>query len=194
MKASCAARCWYPYLGISARGASHGLQASLHLGERMQSKGYERSVEPSAPSLPLPPCGMDDIISMRGDVMLLEPPQWLADSAASACMAPGCGLPFNFMRKRHHCRACGLVFCAGCTSGAHTLCVCGWGGGAGLFVRCQQLGGSTTIPHARTCITLSLEPASTVHPHAYPTCPAPLPRSPRPAPPAVQGARAPARL
>lgn len=37
---------------------------------------------------------------------------WLKDSAAIACMH--CRRPFGVLRSRHHCRACGLLFCKKC--------------------------------------------------------------------------------
>ncbi|KAI7795486.1 zinc finger FYVE domain-containing protein 9 [Triplophysa rosa] len=39
-------------------------------------------------------------------------PQWIPDSQAPACMK--CGSKFSFTRRRHHCRACGKVFCVVC--------------------------------------------------------------------------------
>ncbi|XP_026862721.2 zinc finger FYVE domain-containing protein 9 isoform X2 [Electrophorus electricus] len=39
-------------------------------------------------------------------------PQWVPDSHAPACMK--CGSRFSFTRRRHHCRACGKVFCVVC--------------------------------------------------------------------------------
>ncbi|XP_066503034.1 zinc finger FYVE domain-containing protein 9 isoform X2 [Hoplias malabaricus] len=39
-------------------------------------------------------------------------PQWVPDSQAPACMK--CGSRFSFTRRRHHCRACGKVFCVVC--------------------------------------------------------------------------------
>ncbi|KAK6932736.1 FYVE zinc finger [Dillenia turbinata] len=45
-----------------------------------------------------------------------EPPKWLADSAASACML--CGTRFHpIMCSRHHCRFCGGIFCNDCSKG-----------------------------------------------------------------------------
>ncbi|KAL6753055.1 DUF500-domain-containing protein [Haematococcus lacustris] len=47
--------------------------------------------------------------------MQLPPPQWLPDSMASACGA--CGRAFRpLTRLRHHCRCCGRIFCAACSS------------------------------------------------------------------------------
>ncbi|XP_051957198.1 zinc finger FYVE domain-containing protein 9-like isoform X2 [Xyrauchen texanus] len=39
-------------------------------------------------------------------------PQWVPDSQAPLCMK--CGSKFSFTRRRHHCRACGKVFCVVC--------------------------------------------------------------------------------
>lgn len=39
--------------------------------------------------------------------------------STTACRAPGCRKPFSFLlRPRHHCRACGLLFCGACCWGA----------------------------------------------------------------------------
>ncbi|PWV17560.1 hypothetical protein C3747_18g148 [Trypanosoma cruzi] len=40
--------------------------------------------------------------------------QWQEDEVARECNR--CHLPFNFTRRRHHCRACGFVFCGACSS------------------------------------------------------------------------------
>ena len=40
--------------------------------------------------------------------------QWVDDSAATACS--GCGEAFNLTRRRHHCRACGHLFCSSCVN------------------------------------------------------------------------------
>ncbi|CAJ1385743.1 unnamed protein product, partial [Effrenium voratum] len=37
---------------------------------------------------------------------------WLPDSAASSCMA--CDATFTLIRRRHHCRSCGRLFCERC--------------------------------------------------------------------------------
>ncbi|TSM28092.1 Zinc finger FYVE domain-containing protein 16 [Bagarius yarrelli] len=39
-------------------------------------------------------------------------PPWVPDSEAPNCMK--CGQKFTFTKRRHHCRACGKVFCAIC--------------------------------------------------------------------------------
>ncbi|KFQ92781.1 Zinc finger FYVE domain-containing protein 16, partial [Nipponia nippon] len=39
-------------------------------------------------------------------------PLWVPDSEAPNCM--NCQIKFTFTKRRHHCRACGKVFCGGC--------------------------------------------------------------------------------
>ncbi|XP_056149966.1 zinc finger FYVE domain-containing protein 9 isoform X2 [Lampris incognitus] len=41
-------------------------------------------------------------------------PVWVPDSQAPICM--NCEVKFTFTKRRHHCRACGKVFCAACCS------------------------------------------------------------------------------
>ena len=43
-----------------------------------------------------------------------EPPPWVPDSDAPQCS--GCNIKFTFTKRRHHCRACGKVFCNSCCS------------------------------------------------------------------------------
>lgn len=50
------------------------------------------------------------------DTLQAEPPKWLPDSAASACML--CNVRFHpIMCSRHHCRFCGGIFCNACSKG-----------------------------------------------------------------------------
>lgn len=41
-------------------------------------------------------------------------PVWLHDSRVTMCYS--CTTTFNFLNRRHHCRACGYIFCADCSS------------------------------------------------------------------------------
>eukprot|EP00301_Raphidiophrys_heterophryoidea_P018678 c368_g1_i2.p1 GENE.c368_g1_i2~~c368_g1_i2.p1 ORF type:complete len:1319 (+),score=331.37 c368_g1_i2:197-4153(+) len=41
-------------------------------------------------------------------------PLWCPDSSAPCCHS--CGVMFGFFARRHHCRNCGLIFCASCCS------------------------------------------------------------------------------
>lgn len=40
------------------------------------------------------------------------PPFWVPDEQAPTCML--CGVKFTVIKRRHHCRACGKVFCSKC--------------------------------------------------------------------------------
>lgn len=40
------------------------------------------------------------------------PPEWLPDQEADACMA--CESLFTIIKRRHHCRSCGKIFCGDC--------------------------------------------------------------------------------
>ncbi|NXO36828.1 ZFY16 protein, partial [Locustella ochotensis] len=44
--------------------------------------------------------------------LLWKQPMWVPDSEAPNCM--NCQAKFTFTRRRHHCRACGKVFCGSC--------------------------------------------------------------------------------
>merc|ERR1719225_1481908 len=56
---------------------------------------------------------------LRRERRLEEPPAWIPDSMAPLCM--GCGLAFSLVRRRHHCRSCGRVFCAKCSPNQESL-------------------------------------------------------------------------
>lgn len=40
--------------------------------------------------------------------------RWLEDSAVEHCML--CYTSFSFLKRKHHCRACGNIFCSKCSS------------------------------------------------------------------------------
>jgi hypothetical protein len=39
---------------------------------------------------------------------------WIPDASVNACC--GCSLAFTFVQRRHHCRQCGLIYCARCAN------------------------------------------------------------------------------
>ncbi|KAL7211569.1 hypothetical protein ACSBR2_014432 [Camellia fascicularis] len=62
----------------------------------------------------------DANISNTTKILEAEPPKWLPDSAASACML--CNIRFHpIICTRHHCRFCGGIFCGECTRGRSLL-------------------------------------------------------------------------
>ncbi|KAF6133835.1 zinc finger FYVE-type containing 28 [Phyllostomus discolor] len=44
---------------------------------------------------------------------LEDPPEWVPDEACSLCTA--CKAPFTVIRRKHHCRSCGKIFCSRCS-------------------------------------------------------------------------------
>lgn len=48
-----------------------------------------------------------------------QPPIWIPDIEAPKCMS--CGANFTVVKRRHHCRNCGKVFCARCSSNSVPL-------------------------------------------------------------------------
>ncbi|XP_072371776.1 lateral signaling target protein 2 homolog isoform X1 [Scyliorhinus torazame] len=48
------------------------------------------------------------------DEDLEDPPEWVPDEVCSYCTA--CKAPFTVIRRKHHCRSCGKIFCSRCSS------------------------------------------------------------------------------
>lgn len=89
-------------------------------GEHLES--YESGIS-SRPCLVLAPDSPDnDLRAGQFGISSRKPfttlgevaPVWVPDSQAPNCMK--CEARFTFTKRRHHCRACGKVFCASCCS------------------------------------------------------------------------------
>ncbi|KAG7272209.1 hypothetical protein CRUP_035736 [Coryphaenoides rupestris] len=83
--------------------------------------GSPPSPSPSPSRMPLESpdndleAGQQGALSKKPAVLLGEvAPVWVPDSQAPVCMK--CDVKFTFTKRRHHCRACGKVFCAACCS------------------------------------------------------------------------------
>lgn len=67
----------------------------------------------------------DDIVNLSGQnptshyVPTCRPPVWIPDVEAPKCMS--CETTFTVVKRRHHCRNCGKIFCARCSSNSVPL-------------------------------------------------------------------------
>ncbi|KAJ4457479.1 putative MAD; mothers against decapentaplegic interacting protein [Paratrimastix pyriformis] len=89
--------------GAAAPGITSGLRQATPL--------------PFGDATPLSPVGLRTVAQSPAPATTCPPPAtsnaaWIPDSAAPKCMH--CGQPFTVFRRKHHCRQCGHVLCAGC--------------------------------------------------------------------------------
>ncbi|EHB09688.1 Zinc finger FYVE domain-containing protein 16, partial [Heterocephalus glaber] len=68
-------------------------------------EGRSSFLTPNEDSLPENTCKEDMALGQKQ-------PNWVPDSEAPNCM--NCQVKFTFTKRRHHCRACGKVFCGVC--------------------------------------------------------------------------------
>lgn len=55
-----------------------------------------------------------ELAAKTRDGAVEDPPEWVPDEACSLCTA--CKAPFTVIRRKHHCRSCGKIFCSRCSS------------------------------------------------------------------------------
>eukprot|EP00656_Telonema_subtile_P031048 TRINITY_DN3401_c0_g1_i3.p1 TRINITY_DN3401_c0_g1~~TRINITY_DN3401_c0_g1_i3.p1 ORF type:complete len:218 (+),score=40.16 TRINITY_DN3401_c0_g1_i3:94-747(+) len=63
-------------------------------------------------------------------------PRWQRDQDAATCS--GCRKAFSLLRRRHHCRGCGLVFCDSCASGRQAIAAMGYAHEVRVCLVCSQ--------------------------------------------------------
>ncbi|XP_011944573.1 PREDICTED: zinc finger FYVE domain-containing protein 16 isoform X2 [Cercocebus atys] len=80
---------------------------SNYIDIESNSEGGSSSLTANEDSLPENTC-------KEGLVLGQKQPTWVPDSEAPNCM--NCQVKFTFTKRRHHCRACGKVFCGVCCS------------------------------------------------------------------------------
>ncbi|XP_051930214.1 zinc finger FYVE domain-containing protein 9 [Hippocampus zosterae] len=85
-----------------------------HLKDVVSNGGEEEKALASSPVHPDNESGQVDILTKdRANALGEVAPVWIPDAEALLCMK--CGVKFTFTKRRHHCRACGKVFCALCS-------------------------------------------------------------------------------
>uniref|UniRef100_A0A671V4X0 Zinc finger, FYVE domain containing 9b n=1 Tax=Sparus aurata TaxID=8175 RepID=A0A671V4X0_SPAAU len=94
---------------VTAMGSSDGGDETADSGEGAMGDCAASPVDPDNESSPVGILSKD-----RGTVLGEVAPVWIPDAQALVCMK--CGVKFTFTKRRHHCRACGKVFCALCSS------------------------------------------------------------------------------
>nr|XP_015218372.1 PREDICTED: zinc finger FYVE domain-containing protein 16 isoform X1 [Lepisosteus oculatus]XP_015218376.1 PREDICTED: zinc finger FYVE domain-containing protein 16 isoform X1 [Lepisosteus oculatus]XP_015218384.1 PREDICTED: zinc finger FYVE domain-containing protein 16 isoform X1 [Lepisosteus oculatus]XP_015218391.1 PREDICTED: zinc finger FYVE domain-containing protein 16 isoform X1 [Lepisosteus oculatus]XP_015218395.1 PREDICTED: zinc finger FYVE domain-containing protein 16 isoform X1 [Lepisos len=99
------------YLGNSGYLHSERIESTMGIDEVSDSALFlshpDDSVMAEAASV-------DDRVIREASSLGSKQPSWVPDSEAPNCM--NCRQRFTFTKRRHHCRACGKVFCAGCCS------------------------------------------------------------------------------
>jgi MAD (mothers against decapentaplegic) interacting protein len=75
------------------------------------SRSSSTTVEPGESSRESAPTA-DETTSRPIRIPGTFPPEWLPDHEADSCMA--CGGLFTLIKRRHHCRSCGKIFCSDC--------------------------------------------------------------------------------
>jgi len=56
------------------------------------------------------------VTRIRAVLATMNRPKWQPNSDSDRCSSTRCARKFGFLRRRHHCRACGLLFCGKCSS------------------------------------------------------------------------------
>ncbi|KAM4678074.1 lateral signaling target protein 2 homolog [Discoglossus pictus] len=82
--------------------------------ETMSSTPQEERESTEEDALRLSDCSLCQNREQQNSGAIYEPPEWVPDNGCSQCMS--CRAPFNLVRRRHHCRRCGKIFCSRCSS------------------------------------------------------------------------------
>ncbi|XP_014071394.2 zinc finger FYVE domain-containing protein 9 isoform X1 [Salmo salar] len=111
-----------PRLGLQSQTKANGLANDETNANGVQADSEEGAVGDCTPS-PMSPlvdpdnelqAGPAGILSReRGTILGEVAPVWVPDAQALVCMM--CEVRFTFTKRRHHCRACGKVFCSVCS-------------------------------------------------------------------------------
>ncbi|XP_073505083.1 lateral signaling target protein 2 homolog isoform X3 [Phyllobates terribilis] len=89
--------------------------------QEVDDKGKQKKVSPGLRSAALEDCALcqetissSELAAKARDGDFEDPPDWVPDEVCSLCTA--CKAPFTVIRRKHHCRSCGKIFCSRCSS------------------------------------------------------------------------------
>ncbi|XP_075713236.1 lateral signaling target protein 2 homolog isoform X2 [Rhinoderma darwinii] len=89
--------------------------------QEVDDKGKQKKVSPGLRSAALEDCALcqetissSELAAKARDGEFEDPPDWVPDEVCSLCTA--CKAPFTVIRRKHHCRSCGKIFCSRCSS------------------------------------------------------------------------------
>ncbi|XP_077334034.1 lateral signaling target protein 2 homolog isoform X1 [Lithobates pipiens] len=89
--------------------------------QEIDDKGKQKKVSQGLRSSALEDCALcqetissSELAAKARDGEFEDPPDWVPDEACSLCTA--CKAPFTVIRRKHHCRSCGKIFCSRCSS------------------------------------------------------------------------------
>ncbi|XP_067838512.1 lateral signaling target protein 2 homolog [Heptranchias perlo] len=85
-------------------------------GSRTEKKGDQTLRSPALEDCALcrESVSSSELADKTRDEDLEDPPEWVPDEVCSYCTA--CKAPFTVIRRKHHCRSCGKIFCSRCSS------------------------------------------------------------------------------
>uniref|UniRef100_UPI00398F780A lateral signaling target protein 2 homolog isoform X3 n=1 Tax=Pristiophorus japonicus TaxID=55135 RepID=UPI00398F780A len=85
-------------------------------GSRTEKKGDQTLRSPALEDCALcrESVSSSELADKARDEDLEDPPEWVPDEVCSYCTA--CKAPFTVIRRKHHCRSCGKIFCSRCSS------------------------------------------------------------------------------
>jgi hypothetical protein len=110
--------------GVTAMHANYVNPEVVYYREVLQAECENR------PAVPFDPAFWADAVNPQKSQkhMVLSQtssPKWAADDETTECML--CGIPFSFLRRRHHCRRCGKCVCKVCAPADNARPILEWG-------------------------------------------------------------------
>merc|ERR1712137_808670 len=77
---------------------------------------------------------LQDFVDVNAPTNPVSKPEWQPDEDAPECNS--CMKPFSFMFRRHHCRACGQIFCYECSNYRFPIPQMGYSGEQRVCLQC----------------------------------------------------------